>query len=499
MSWSRAILVLLLATLVGCSSGGSGIASVPSSPWPRFRHDTAHTGAGIGRVGGTRTTPLAIAVDAEAPLSPVVASPVLGIDGSAYVLSTAGTLAAITNKGEVRWRTQTCEICPQESRSIGTTFSSPTVHAPPSGPAVVYFGSDSGRVFGFEDRQDRAVCTLCFDATRQGAGFAVVRFLAPPTLFTHVATGKVTQILAPAAVRRTPSGTEEGLLFSLSTSGDLLWTYPRTAGYPSPFVTAVAFGVGSTAFVGSADGWLHAVNVLLGGEPAWRAFVGPFTDLDTPVSLAPITSSTAVFAYSTTGRVVAFSPTSGAVLWQRDLSSTPIAASLALGIQASAIEVPTATAGPEPSATPTSGVSPTPTLLGDASFTPSFTPSPTSTPTPTPTATPLTLASSLFGLSKDGRFFVLDARDGNDVPTSDVQEAIDGEVLSSPALSLDAYLVFGSSQGSLYAIHNSSGLSAWPPISLAPGVPLRSSPAIASDGTIWIGADNGYVYRVGGQ
>ncbi|GIW45711.1 MAG: hypothetical protein KatS3mg077_2993 [Candidatus Binatia bacterium] len=485
--------VLLLALMLGCSSGGSGTSVAPSSPWPRFRHDTAHTGAGVGRAGSPRSQPIRVPVDPVEPYSAVIASPVLGIDGGAYALSTGGTLLAVNGSGEVKWRTQTCELCPQDDNSIGRTLSSPTLFAPPNGTVVAYFGSERGRIYAFEDHRNQAVCTLCFDAARARADLVEVRFPAPVTLLLHVATGKVVQLFAPAVVRTAGSSTESGLVFSISTSGELLWTYPRTAVYPSPFITAAALGQGSTLLVGSADGWLHALAVLLGGENTWRTFIGPFSDAETPTPLAPITSGPSVFAYTTSGSVVALKVTDGTILWSRNLAPARLASSLALGIPGLApspeTPTPTTTATPTPTTTPEISVTAPSPLAGTSTSTP--------TPTATPTVTPLTLVTDLFGFTRDGRLFVLDARDGREVPTGDVQQAIDGEVLSSPALSVDSYLVFGSTNGTLYAIHNTAGLSAWPPIPLAPGVPIRSSPALGSDGTIWVGADDGYLYRIG--
>ena len=488
---TTAAFVLILS---GCNSGGSGLTVTPSSPWPRFRHDSAHTGAGIGRVASPRGTPSAVPVDASPPLSPVLSSPALGIDGAAYALSKRGTLIAVRNDGTVKWRTAECSVCNDGNLEIGTTLSSPTLFAPPRGAVTIYFGSESGRIYGFEDRTDHGACTLCFNAPEATPELVGARFSAPVTLLTHVATGKVVQIFASAGVRRPGSNSDEGRIVSISPSGDLLWLYPRLEPYPSPFVTSIAIGASSSAVAGSADGTLHVLSLLQAGEPLWRFFVGPFQHPDTPVALAPVTAGGVVYALSTNGRVLALSNAGGSQMWERTLPRTELAASLALGVQALPGETPTPMI-PVP-LTPTTA---TPTMPEPSpeSSTPSATP--TTTPTPTPTPIPLGLTSSLFILTKDGRFLALDARNGADAPTGDVQQAIDGDVLSSPALSLDAYLVFGSTAGTLYAIENRSGLAAWPPIALAPGVPIRSSPAIAADGTIWVGADNGYLYRVGGQ
>ncbi len=87
-------------------------------------------------------------------------------------------------------------------------------------------------------------------------------------------------------------------------------------------------------------------------------------------------------------------------------------------------------------------------------------------------------------------------------PSSDFPEPVEGNVLSSPAVSSDGYVVFGSTAGKLYALHGKTGTSAWAPITLCPappcasGSPIHSSVAIDANGTIWVGSDDGNLYRV---
>ena len=75
-----------------------------------------------------------------------------------------------------------------------------------------------------------------------------------------------------------------------------------------------------------------------------------------------------------------------------------------------------------------------------------------------------------------------------------------GPVVSSPALSGDAFVVFGGGDGKLYALNSAGGVppttGTWP-VPLSAPIPIRSSPAIGGDGTIYIGADDGMVYAVG--
>lgn len=490
---------LVLLFLSSCNSGGAGPPAAPSSPWPRFRHDSAHTGAGIGRVATPRATPLGVPVDATPPYSAVSSSPAIGIDGTAYALSEAGTLIAVRTDGTVKWRTAGCEACASGRQTFGRTLSSPTLFAPARGNPVVFFGSETGRVYAVEERGDHGACTLCFDALDGGPELATARFSAPVTLVTHIATGKVVQIVAPAAVRRPQSMTDEGVVFSISAAGDLLWRYPRSGTYGSAFVTPTALGISSTAIVGSADGRIHALSLLQAGEPLWSFDVGPLMDPEAAAALVPVTSGAAVFMGTTDGRVMALANDGRAVLWERTLRNARLAGSFALGVQGASVEAPTETplrlATPTPTFRIPQPFSPT-VPIGTPTVTP---PTPSTTSTPTPTVTPLGLSSALFLVTKDGRFLAVDTRTGSDLPTGDVQPAVDGEVLSSPALSLDAYLVFPTTAGTLYALDNRTGSSAWPPVVLAAGVRIRSSPAIAADGTIWVGADNGFLYRIGGQ
>ena len=70
-------------------------------------------------------------------------------------------------------------------------------------------------------------------------------------------------------------------------------------------------------------------------------------------------------------------------------------------------------------------------------------------------------------------------------------------MISSPALSIDGFLVFGDGDGQLHAVSTADGSElAGFPIQLSSRA-IRSSPSIAGDGTIYVGADDGMLYAVG--
>jgi outer membrane protein assembly factor BamB len=61
-------------------------------------------------------------------------------------------------------------------------------------------------------------------------------------------------------------------------------------------------------------------------------------------------------------------------------------------------------------------------------------------------------------------------------------------------------LVVGAADGKLHAINTVTGLqpTGWP-VTLAQGVPIRSSPSIDNNDIVYVGADNGTLYAVGTQ
>jgi hypothetical protein len=67
-----------------------------------------------------------------------------------------------------------------------------------------------------------------------------------------------------------------------------------------------------------------------------------------------------------------------------------------------------------------------------------------------------------------------------------------GPVSSSPAIGSDGTVYVGSSDKYLYAI-NPNGSQKW---RFLTGDAVHSSPAIGTDGTIYVGSDDGYLYAI---
>jgi outer membrane protein assembly factor BamB len=64
---------------------------------------------------------------------------------------------------------------------------------------------------------------------------------------------------------------------------------------------------------------------------------------------------------------------------------------------------------------------------------------------------------------------------------------------SSPAIGSDGTVYVGSTDGKLYAV-TPAGMLKW---AFATGNSIESSPAIGSDGTLYVGSDDGNLYAIG--
>ena len=68
-----------------------------------------------------------------------------------------------------------------------------------------------------------------------------------------------------------------------------------------------------------------------------------------------------------------------------------------------------------------------------------------------------------------------------------------GIVYSSPAIGSDGTVYVGSWDNKLYAINGKSGVKLW---EFETGGDVRSSPAIGSDGTVYVGSDDNKLYAI---
>lgn len=504
MSSRRVLFLLSLAVLCGCKGGGG--ATTPVAAWEKFRHDASNTGQGSGIVASTHApaAPRALSIDGM----PISSSPAIDIGGTVYVATEGGTLAAVDpNTLVIKWKRNTCEVCPSSQQTIGPLVASPAVFTLIT-QTTVLIGSKSGQLVGFTDNgTNNPMCTLCFQPSAADPTIVSSEFTASPFFITNATTNALATIFAAASVNVTQAnGTQTvGKLYALNSNGSLQWQFPPL-GAPQTIGQITAspvLGLGSTLqFVGGdslytlgTDGaflW-SCTGATCGGFP-----LGAEIDPDAQFASSPAVSSLTYVATAagvgvpptamTGGAIFAIAPDASFIWKVASPDGSGFIGSVAVGIQALTTPTPTPTVPIVPTLHP-----------GEI---------PTATPTPTPTLVPLT--ENVFAVTKAGTVVVIDAATGLTKPLVNPLPAIAGPVISSPALSNDAFLVFGSADGKLYAVDTATGASpntsctfgasncGWPVQLTQSSMPqaIRTSPAIAANGTIFVGADDGNLYQI---
>ncbi len=476
-----------LLLLCGCTGGGGdGPASFATAAWEKFRHDLSNSGQGNGLVADNNGQ---LKWQTQIDETPLSSSPAIGLDGTVYVGTEGGTLAALdATNGSIKWTVCSCDApgsstpltCPAGTqRSLGALIASPAIHAF-NARTNIFIGSASGALYAFQDDGANRTCTLRFQPAAADFGndaTITARFISSPTFVTNTITAAVAGIFVGAAIDVTTGDSTRsvGKLYALNTDGSLIWQFPRVGAADIGAVTAsVAVGPVSVLYFTSADGNLYAV--ANDGTFKWTFPVGTIADASAPFAASPLTA-TLVYAATAEGEIFAVNP-DGTFRWRvSSPDGAGFVSSLAAGFAA-----PTIT----PTDTPT--VAPTPT------------PPPAVTATPSPTPTFALAVQTIFGITTSGTLVLIDSATGDPMALTGPAPVIAGPVFSSPALSSDSYFVVGARDGMLHAVNTSTGAepSGWP-VLLAAGVSIRSSPAISNDGVIYVGADNGIVYAVGTQ
>jgi outer membrane protein assembly factor BamB len=510
------VLVLALAAVAGCSGGGGSTPTTPGPAWEKFRHDLSNSGQGSGVVvknpDGIPTSvdilwSTSIDPAPSAPTDPtpsaISASPAIGLNGTIFIGSEGGTLAAINPDGSTMWKTDSCSACLPRTAQLGALMSSPAVYTNGAHTSV-FVGSMNGSLYAFEfDGSNFPVCTVCFQPTDLPTG-AVAAFVSSPTFTINGATANVAGIFVGAKITD-----QSGELYALNTDGSLKWQYPRTGATPIGAITSSpAFGLGSTLYFTTDDGVLYALTP--DGGFKWTAEFPSGVD----VALAPsaLVNASSVITSSANGVVLALNP-DGSSRWRIDVGEG-FANCLALGVAA---------ATPTPTPTPTVGL-PAPTATGGLAETPVATPTATATSTVAPVLTPVPglISTAVVAVANSGAIWLFDANTGQVLPVRPTPVPIAviaacatpqrnvGQLCSSPALSGDGYIVVGSGDGKLHAVSTADGTepTGWPvPLGPTPssGVPaptpqpIRSSPSVGEDGTVYVGSDDGHLYAVGAE
>lgn len=534
--------LLLLALVAACGGGGGGSnSSAPVPQWAEFRNDAARTGGFGGSIllnqGGLRFVPVD---DGGAP-APISSSPAIGADGTVYVASEGGTLKAFATEDlSVRWSLDECATCCPADTSVacdptlGPMVSSPALFRDFDEMTNLVIADTNGRVyrFLFDESGEPPVpaCVACFapDVSADVGAGATVSFRSSPTLTFNAITGTIASILIGAEI--TAAGETEpsaGKIYAINADGTVRWQFPaRGRGVVGPVTSSPSIGLGQSVIAADGNDVVHILtrdgslrrSVSVDGLTSGDAFLQP-----------SLVSSVALFVGTPLGDIYAFNH-DGTFRWSQHLDDQRFLNSLAIGIKSD----------PTPTTAPTD----------DPDATPTPTPDPNDpTPTPTITATPVTDFSTLIGVTANGSVVFFDSSNGQLVAASDASDDLDpnATVVSSPALSFDALLAFASTDGGIFTADTGSGraprfcvangstlceadtdcpdddtcdASYWPiriPQRCASGAnagdvcsdtsdcagatcaraSIVSSPAIDSFGTIYVGAEDGYLYAVG--
>jgi outer membrane protein assembly factor BamB len=474
--------LLALSILCGCTGGGGGGVSIPVAAWEKFRHDQSNSGRGTGAVENNDGK---IKWQTMIDQSPIISSPAVGRDGTVYVATEKGTLAALDPaNGGIKWSVCSCPAagsvlpatCSADPPDLGPLRSSPAVYTFGTRTSV-FIGSSGGVFYGIVDDGTKRSCTIRFQpaATDFGDKATTIsaQFVASPAFTINPINVAIASVFTAAAIEVTQNGNTRtvGKLYALNTDGSTNWQFPRVGDAEIGAITASpAVGTANTVYISSADGNLYAV--LSDGSLHWRLSVAAGGNTATPFAPSPLVSSV-VIAPAADGSILAANP-DGSFRWRvPPADGAGFIASLAAGIQT--FVTPTATPTTPPTSTPE--------------------PSATATPSPTPTAF---LTETIFGITTGGTLILLDSGTGMPRDIDGPVPAIVGPVIASPALSSDGYLLIAGADGVVHAVNTTTGEEpeGWPVV-LAPGVPIRSSPALSNEGVVYVGADNGVLYAVG--
>jgi outer membrane protein assembly factor BamB len=476
----RALALFLLAVVLAhCSDGGGGgsVVTTPVPPWAKFRRDMSNTGAVSASVGRAARDSGPVRVFpplSEPALDPISASPVIGIDHTIYFATEGGELIAIDRDLNEKWRLSACTTSTGTSVPFGPIRSSPALTAVRSGlplseqnDKVLYFGDDTGNVFAVQDHSDGPRCQWVFSSPTERSAI-----VSSPTFLIDLIEQVITGIYF---------GSTGGVFYALNQDGTLKWQFPP-AGQPplGAIISSPAVDIGGPLYFTAADGNLYALD--LDGIQRFRF---PLQGaVDPSLSTSPARGQS-LYLGTGDGTVQAIAIDGASRKWRFLVpNGQPVVASLGIGVTQAAIPTPTTRPGSEP----TPGV-----------------------PTPTPTVL-VSVRTIIYAVARDGVVYPLDDINGGQIAAGVAIAPAAAPSVSSPAVSGDGCAVFGDDAGNLNIRLLSVTTDATPTptsslncidntIPLNPDArepfAVRSSPAIDTDGVIYVGADDGRLYAVG--
>lgn len=314
--------------------------------------------------------------------------------------------------------------------------------------------------------------TTLFSKTSDAAGKLspfVVKLSAkelpgPHSLWATDSAGDATQSIVNVSTpwpqwRSGPSGTGAVTHTQPLNEGNMWQVLEAWATPTGAAVESSAAISGGTAYVGSDDGTLYALNIAL-GSVRWSVATGG------PVKSSPAVTTSSVIFGSEDGYVRALDPGTGTLLWKTNLgtaidsSPTLSGGTVFIGGADGAVRALNAGTGAVLWAAAT-GAAVTSSAAVDA--------------------------GRVFIGSGDGAVYAYDAGTGSLV----WRHVTGGPVSSSPAVTGGTVFI-GSSDGSLYALAEPTGAVVW---RYATGGAVRSSPAVGG-GMVFFGSDDQTIYAV---
>ena len=398
-----------------------------TSVWPKFHGDAQNTGQ-VGPLATGNATTGTVISSYTLGNAVYLTSPAIGPNGDVYVGSWDGNVYALKRSGN------TFTVA-WKFQTGGIIESSPALAA----DGTLYVGSYDGVVYALPTNPPDPLNVV-----------PTWTFSTPGVVHGSPAIGLDGTVYVGSSLDQTgASNRSDNKLYALDgKTGTQLWTFQAGGGIQ----TAPALSAnGDTVYVGSLDGNLYAIPTLNTGAAThsalWATPTGGDLYSSSPV-LAKIGGAPYLFIGSTSQRAFAISAVTGNILWSKSIGT----------------------------------VFATPAVATDASG----------------NATAVYFATYDTSPTRANYLYKLNPADGNPVWQFPTVPNVIGAVVSSPAIGQNGTVYFGSEDGNVYAA-KPDGTPQWGGTAAAPtgitigggGGFIDSSPAIGTDGSLYIGATVG--------
>jgi outer membrane protein assembly factor BamB len=260
--------------LLGCSSDGGAPVGFIVPQWGRIQGDSRNTGAGYDLTSNTGA--LRLRLDLGGAVS---TTPVIDANGLVYVVAETRRGSEDDRVIAINFDTSTRWVFPAEGGApIGAIRSSPAVDR----EGRVYFGTEAGQVFALETD---GTTRWCFDVQERlpcgetpGSGAPAVR--TSPVLDVDTVENRVSAVFV---------GTSAGEVIAIGAdAGELRWR--ATTG--GAIVGSPALDTSGVLFVASAEGRLHgftrqgSMTLQFPSSATLDVAASPSTGVDTVFQLA---------------------------------------------------------------------------------------------------------------------------------------------------------------------------------------------------------------------